>query len=103
MRYQLVLQWPNTPGLGDYDALIEIENLLMDKLGDPEMVDGHDVGMGEMNIFLLTDDPQGCFDKVRAILECHSAWTTIRVGYREISQDEFVILFPKNLTKFAVA
>jgi hypothetical protein len=67
------------------------------------MVDGHDAGMGEMNIFLLTDDPRACFDEVRAILEGHNAWATVRAGYREISKSEFVILFPKNLTKFEVA
>ncbi len=102
MRYQLVLQWSTASGLKDYDSLIEIENLLLQKLDKQYEVDGHDLGSGEMNIFILTNDPAGCFEQTKAILGHRNAWVRIRVGYREISSDEFVILCPNHLMKFDV-
>jgi hypothetical protein len=98
-----VLQW-STPSLaGGYDALIEIEGLLIDRLNDRVDVDGHDVGSGEMNIFILTNDPQAAFEQVRVILERRNIWSAVRVAYREISGNTFVILWPKHLTEFEVA
>ena len=56
MKYSLVLQWAPSSTL-DYDRLIEIEDDLTERL--PEcMVDGHDLGSDEMNIFIFTDDPR---------------------------------------------
>jgi len=102
MRYQLVLQWSPVSGLRDYDMLIEMEDLLLDKLDKQDDVDGHDFGSGDMNIFILTDDPGACFERVKAILECRDTWASVRVAYREISGDEYFILFPKHLTQFDV-
>ena len=89
MRYQLVLQWSSASVLEDYGPLIEIENLLLDKLGEQDVVDGHDAGSDEMNIFIVTDDPFACFERVKAILESRESWATVRVGYREISETNF--------------
>lgn len=65
MKYQLVLQWPAS-SLDDYDALIATQNKLIESLSKNHAVDGHDMGSGEMNIFILTDSPKAAFDKVRA-------------------------------------
>jgi hypothetical protein len=103
MRYQLVLQWFSTLALEEFDGLIEVENLLLEKLHEQHAVDGHDAGSGEMNIFILTDDPRLCFEEVKAICESRNDWQSVRVAYREISQNEkYVILFPAYLTEFSV-
>ena len=57
MEYQLVLQW--TLGVErNFDAILAIEELLVASLSCPGEVDGHDVGPGEANIFLLTERPE---------------------------------------------
>jgi len=35
--------------------------LLIENMADCSTVDGHDLGSGEMNIFILTDDPHAPF------------------------------------------
>lgn len=102
MEYLLVLQWSSDSSTQDYDQLIEIEELLMEKLSDNEEVDGHDIGSGEMNIFIYTDDPAESFQRVKTILENHKMWPPIRIAYRELTSDAFTILWPQNLTHFQV-
>ena len=60
MKYQLILQFPFST-LEDYDALVVLEESLSKHLANCADVDGHDAGSGEMNIFLLTDDPVQAF------------------------------------------
>ena len=102
MRYQLVLQWPSMLPKNDLDQLIEIEDLLIEKLTKQNTVDGHDIGSGEMNIFILTDDPQSCFLEIRTILETGKMWSSLRSAYREIQGDEYTVLWGRNLNDFRV-
>ncbi len=102
MKYQLVLQWPAT-SIKDFDDLIEVENILEENLSTSSEVDGHDAGSGEMNIFILTDDPAGTFVEVERALSGNGMWADARVAYRELDGEEFSVLKPKNLTDFKVA
>jgi hypothetical protein len=102
MKYQLVLQWP-ARSIQDYDALVEIENALIAHLSGGSKVDGHDFGSGEMNIFVMTDRPQTAFDEVKAILGSRELWPDVRAAYREITGDDYTILWPKDLTEFKVS
>ena len=43
---------------GDYDSMIALEDELIAELQGLAKVDGHDMGSGEANIFILTSDPQ---------------------------------------------
>lgn len=101
MKYQLILQWPKS-SLAEYDSLIEIENLLIEQLTDRSQVDGHDIGAGQANIFILTDDPQAAFGEVRAILSKTPSWSDARAAYRQNESDEYKILWAENLTEFTV-
>ncbi len=103
MKYQLVLQWASESLIGGFDTLVEIENVLQEKLGKQEDVDRQDDGPGEVNIFILTDDTLTCFERVKSILDWSKEWGSVRVSYQEILGNEFVILFPKSLTKFRIA
>ena len=55
MQYQLVLQFSGD-SLGDYDAMLALEDDLIQEFGHAD-VDGHDIGSGETNIFLVTSEP----------------------------------------------
>ena len=87
MKFQFILQWPAL-SIKDYDSLIEIEDLLIQKLAKRTQVDGHDAGSGEMNIFLFTNDPEATFKEVKGILGKHPSWPSVRIAYRNVSQGE---------------
>lgn len=100
MKYQLVLQWPAS-SITDLDILVELEDALIEGLARSE-VDGHDIGSGEANIFIHTDDAAQTFKKVKTVLEGREAWTDIRIAYREIAGDRYTVLWPEDLTNFNV-
>jgi len=102
MKYQLVLQLPAS-SIKDYDAMIELEETIMRSLGNLGCLDGHDAGSGEMNIFILTDEPKIAFERVNQILGTKDFMPELKVAYREIGKDEFSILHPAGLTNFAIA
>ncbi len=52
----LVLQLPGSSER-DFEELIAIEEAVREKIGEAGEVDGQDIGSGEKNIFLLTQDP----------------------------------------------
>jgi hypothetical protein len=99
MKYQLVLQWSLSEI--DFDKLVEVEDLLVEEL-PKDCVDGHDFGSGEANIFLLTDDAISTWEKVRHILETNEVAGSMRSAYRLVTEDEYVILWPKTLSHFTV-
>ncbi len=101
MKYQLVIQWPAF-SMKDYDAMIEVEDVLIEKLSETNEVDGHDAGAEEVNIFIRTDNPKSAFDEVKAILGSSAYWVDARVAYREVAKSDYSILWPKDLTKFKV-
>jgi hypothetical protein len=102
MRYTLVLQWPAS-SMEEYDAMIEIENLLMKALSKDDRVDGHDAGSGEVNIFIDTDDPQRAYHQIKSALSLHDAWSEIRIAYRDVEGGPYKVLWPRHLHYFRVA
>jgi len=59
--YQLVFQLPGVSQL-DFEEMIGLEEELTSAIGDLGQVDGHDMGHGEMNIFVHTESPIRLFD-----------------------------------------
>jgi len=101
MKYQLVLQWP-APSIKDYDEMIRIEGALIGALGDFALVDGHDMGSGERNIFLVTDDPTQAFEKARYVLQSEHALDGLKAAFRVFAEDDYTILWPPGLASFSV-
>ncbi len=103
-KYQLILQFPFS-GLNDYDPMTAFEEVLTVELGNRVLIDGHDAGSGEMNIFIHTNDPKGIFNE---ILSSHAKDKLIfhmKAAYREnaVTANKYVILWPKGLQKFRVS
>jgi len=101
MKFQVVLQWPAW-SVNDFNRMIEIENLLIEKLSEQCEVDGHDFGAEETNIFVYTDDPLRAFEEIRAILSGHRLWPHARSAYRRVDGTEYTVLWPKGATNFNV-
>lgn len=100
-RFQLVLQFeaekPN-----DFDDLVRIEDMLRDVLAQRANVDGHDVGAGQFNIFIFTGAPEETFRRAQALLSTHGRSRKFKAAYREPEAEEFVILWPLDLSVFNI-
>jgi len=97
MQCQLILQFAaNT--LADYDALVALENQLIDTLGE-NTVDGHDMGFGEANIFILTPDPRKTFDLVAPVLERTGDISDVTAAFRSADEDRYHILWPEDSSR----
>jgi hypothetical protein len=101
MKYQLVLQFPGR-SMKDFDGLVALESEVANMLPDSAEVDGHDFGSGEMNIFILTDDPEGAFESVGPLMARQGLLSSMKAAYRDIESEEFKTLWPKNLVGFRV-
>ena len=100
--FQLVLQFeaekPN-----DLEDLVRIEDMFRDALGPKANVDGHDMGAGEFNIFIFTSAPEETFERALALLSAHGPLRKFKAAYREPEAEEFVILWPLDLSVFNIA
>jgi hypothetical protein len=101
-QYQLVLQLPAS-SIKDYDVLIQIEESIIagiDTLGE---VDGHDMGAGEVNIFIDTDHPTLTFEKIKSLLGTNDFMPEVKVAYRDVDKDDYIVLYPSDLGHFSIA
>jgi len=96
MNYQLVIQFPLTDASADdFDKLLVIENELDLALRDAHQVDGHDIGSGEMNIFIFTNNPNEAFKLAKNTLS-EKDLNKIMVAFREINSDKYSVIWPEN-------
>lgn len=99
--FQLVVQW-SISAIEDYDALIELEDRLMESLPSDHSVDGHDAGSGEFNIFVITGEPVQAFGPLQQIVADMGLSMGLRAGYRALGETQFIPLWPTQLTSFRV-
>jgi len=66
------------------------------------VVDGHDLGSGEMNVFIHTDVPKVAFEKAKAVLGTAADEKVMRAGYRDFSEDIDLPMYPPGLGHFSV-
>lgn len=98
MDYQLVLQFQGD-SLADYDQLIAVEESLINALANSADVDGHDVGHGEANIFIVTPDPARSFRCVHAVLLDMDLLQVVTVAFREIKGNRYKVIWPEGSTQ----
>jgi hypothetical protein len=102
MEYLLVLQLPSSSP-GDNDLLLSLEEATRESIGDYGTVDGHDIGSGEMNIFLFTGNPKLAFERIKTIRSVTDhMMSDMKVGFREIGEGEYTPIYPGDLKHFAV-
>jgi hypothetical protein len=92
MKYQLVLQFQGEQ-IEDFDELLKLEFDLGLSLKGKHIVDGHDFGSGEMNIFIHTDNPEEALSNAKASLDKLSTKNYI-VAFRDIEGENYTVLFP---------
>lgn len=102
MRYQLVLQF-KAESVQEFDELVALEDQLVNNQHSHSQIDGHDFGSGEFNIFILTDQPKVSFLAAEKTIEHYSPTLALKAAYRELGQDDFLILWPPNLQEFKIA
>ena len=102
MQYQLVLQFKGDL-LADYDAMLALEDDLIQALGDTADVDGHDIGGGETNIFIVTSEPENAFQLARQVLARSDLLGAVAAAYRPVAGDKFTMLWPAHRQYFSVA
>jgi len=95
MTYQLVLQFSGDT-LADYDAMVALEDRLIEDLSHSAKVDGHDCGSGETNIFIITSDPVATFWRVRQTLRQEGRLESVTAAYRPIDGEQFTVLWPEG-------
>jgi hypothetical protein len=79
-----------------------MEDELERSFSESAIVDGHDFGSGEMNIFIETDEPARAFAEVQAALSQAPRWADVRAAHREATGDTYTVLWPVGLTEFRV-
>lgn len=97
MDYQLVLQFREHDCL-DFEAMVNLEDEIQRVVEPLADVDGHDVGSGEINIFILTADPAATFERAKPLLSAASLLDKVGVAYRELCTDDFTSLWPESST-----
>jgi len=98
MRYQLVLQFPANL-IANYDEMIALENELIKKLGSSAKVDGHDCGLGEMNIFIHADEPKQVFEMIQTVVTERGLRENLVAAYREMAGEDYTVIWPIGFTK----
>jgi hypothetical protein len=95
LKYQLVLQFQGD-SLDDYDAMIALEDDLIAELQGVAEVDGHDMGSGEANIFILTTDPRGTFERAKPVLKRRDCLETTTAAYRATDGENYTMIWPEG-------
>jgi hypothetical protein len=101
MRYQLVLQFRGD-SLADYDAMVALEETLIEDSGGSAKVDGHDCGSSKANIYIFTSDPAATFWRVRQTLQRKGQLQSVAAAYREVAGESYTVLWPDGHTDFRV-
>lgn len=102
MKYQLVLQFQEEK-YANLDWIVEMEDELTAHCINA-VVDGHDIGCGEVNIFIDTDTPLDTFENVKVLFRKErSLLDDVKIAYRDFDSDHYICLWPKSLKEFNVS
>jgi hypothetical protein len=99
-KYQLVIQLSEDCPIESAD----FEDDIADRIGNPgddpgklHMLNGHSIG-GTMEFFVHTNAPKDAFALLRPLLEEQEYLRYATVAYRELSGEEFTVIWPEGFT-----
>ncbi len=92
-EYQLVIEFSgdspeNFQRIADFELFLD-ENL---KAG---CVDGNDVGLGIINLFIITEHPGKCFEEIMTHFKFRNLEPSA-AGYRNLNEEDYVRLWPQH-------
>jgi len=93
MRYLLVIQFHETYFASHAD-LVAFEDRLIASMPRTCIVDGHDIGSGTTNFFVLTDAPMAAHKAFRKYLGKNAVERHVRISHRGVSGETFTNLWP---------
>lgn len=97
-EYQLVLEF-HSDSQDEFEQVVAIEKQLDGALTTGE-VDGNDVGQGIVNIFIITEEPQRCFEEAMQYIG-QSKLQPAAAGFRNLDNDDYQRVLPMgDLTPF---
>jgi hypothetical protein len=82
--------------------MIDLEGRLIDGLSGEHLVNGHDVGSGEMNVFVHTSDPDLACSEVRHLMNEDEQKQAI-IAVRPFESDEYAVLWPHDQNTFSIS
>jgi hypothetical protein len=95
---QLVVQLPLSEAT-DFDSLIGIENGLIElfKKNHGAHVDGHDIGQGRFNIFIVPDESWApALGRIRAFLEFRGMLDGALIAWRPGGGEDYEVVWPTD-------
>jgi hypothetical protein len=102
MNHELVIKFWRQP-LPDEALMSAITSDLKSALGDSAKLDGHDVKDGEINLFVLTDDPRHSFRRVKKVLESKQIEQGYSAASRVVGGAQFTSIWPlRPMKKFRI-
>ncbi len=81
---------------------MNLEKVITEGLGDLGIVDGHDCGSGEMNLFIDTDEPSSAFARALSLIKGRECLNHMAAGYRSFDDDEYIAIFTEGNKSFCV-
>jgi hypothetical protein len=104
LKFQLVIQFEASTA-DEFSNFLELTEFVEAGLSDQEetIVDGHDFGLGEFNIFIHTNQPQSIFELAAQLVDERKPGISFAAGYRDFDEDHYTPLWPPNAKTFSVA
>ena len=94
--FQFVVQFD---GSVSYNKLIEIEEILEYELGHDDDLDGHDMGNGQANIFIHTNEPSKLFLQISKVFNTEEL-SHSKMAFRKFGSEMFEVLWPIGESNF---
>ena len=95
--YQFVIQFAED-ALSGVDEIMDLEEQIEGIIdASKDLIDGHDIGMGKINIFLDTDDPKSLFLRLEQA-DLPNRFGSCRIAYRLFEDDDSTNLYPEDDT-----
>lgn len=78
----------------EFDTVVKFEDELISELDVFADVDGHDLGAGEVNFFVLTNEPSVAFERCKTVLLRSRLLDHVTAAYRSLDGEVYSVIWP---------